>query len=159
MQYMVIESNGELVMLSAPQWKVLQQAKSGRFVQANVLTLRKLADMGFLENVQYLKVGGGDPKPYADFTEKARMIVHPPSVAAIRTLAPFARSKRRKTKARVLVVFDGEHWFSRKLKTSAHRIDAELGIDEMVYRCDDLSGPHATIDDAVTWLRQNGLVP
>jgi hypothetical protein len=189
MHYTVIESDGELVMLSAPQWKVMQQAKHERFAQANVQTLRKLADLGFLENVAYVRAGGGDPKPYGDFTAKSKRIVYPPSEAVLRktesrdprqgrtspreascgearlrepTRGRAPRTKGpsgRRKKVRVLVVFDGEHWFTRIVKSNAHRVDAELDIDEMVYRCDDLSGPHANVDAAVTWLRQMGYVP
>ena len=81
MQYTVIESDGDLVKLTAPQWAVLQQAKSSECVQANVQALRKLRDMGFVEDVDYLV---RDQRPYATFTPKAKRIVFPPTEAAIR---------------------------------------------------------------------------
>jgi len=43
------------------------------------------------------------------------------------------------------IVFDGESWFVRRIRASAH----ELRRDEMVYYCDQpISGPHATLAEA-----------
>jgi len=89
-QYTVIESDGDLVKLTRPQWLVLQQAKSSECVQANVQALRKLRDMGFVVGVDYLKP---DERPFATFTPKAKRIVFPPTEAAIR------RRESKRTKA------------------------------------------------------------
>ncbi len=52
---------------------------------------------------------------------------------------------------RVLVVFDGVAWFTRRVKVIVH--DSEL--DEMVYRCDKhLGGPFIDAQTAIDTLKE-----
>lgn len=56
-------------------------------------------------------------------------------------------------KKRALIVFDGKAWFVRRVRAIEHALD----VDEKVYHCDaHLSGPHDTVDEAVTSLRKHG---
>lgn len=52
----------------------------------------------------------------------------------------------RRERPRILIVFDGEAWFVRKVRLIEH----DLSRDEKVYRCDEhLGGPHKTLGSAV----------
>lgn len=90
MQYKVIESDGDLVTLTGPQWAVLEQAKSSECVQANVKALRSLRDKGFVVDIDYIKP---DERPFATFTPKAKRIVYPPTEAAIVRAENAAKSR------------------------------------------------------------------
>lgn len=50
---------------------------------------------------------------------------------------------------RILIVFDGDCWFIRRVRASEH----DAARDEKVYRCDEhLGGPFGTLDEAVAAL-------
>jgi hypothetical protein len=48
--------------------------------------------------------------------------------------------------SKVAIIFDGEAWFVRSIRTIEHDLD----LDEKVYRCDTpIGGPFKSISDAV----------
>jgi len=58
--------------------------------------------------------------------------------------------------ARVLIVFDGEAWFVRRVRAIEHDLD----LDEKVYRCDDaLGGRCDTLDAACKLVKAFGVGP
>lgn len=53
---------------------------------------------------------------------------------------------------RVVIVCDGEHWFTRRVAWAVHDI---VGHDEMVYHCDKaLGGAYKSIEEAVRALKR-----
>jgi hypothetical protein len=72
-----------------------------------------------------------------------------------------ARAKRENVRDRVLVVFNASEaspegaWFCRHVRRSQY----DLTRGETSYHCDrPISGPHATLDEAVASLRATGWV-
>jgi L-asparaginase II len=56
-----------------------------------------------------------------------------------------------KSGRRVLIVFDGERWHVRRVRTIIH----DFYEDEMVYHCSDpISSDHATLDEAAESARE-----
>ncbi|HYX21033.1 MAG TPA: hypothetical protein VFA98_09345 [Thermoanaerobaculia bacterium] len=55
---------------------------------------------------------------------------------------------------RIVLVYNGNHWFARHLRVVEHDLDR----DEKVYRCDaPIGGGHATLEGLVKMLEASGV--
>jgi hypothetical protein len=62
-------------------------------------------------------------------------------------------AKRKKKPGRILIVFDGESWFLRRV----HAVEHDLDRDFKVYHCDEhLGGPFGSLGKAAAAAKKLG---